>query len=160
MDWMSEKATAAALRSKNDSLLAQRQRLTQELETLNDHELEITEIKREVDRLNASYKAYADRREESRIDQALEAEQISSISVVQPPTFSERPVTPKTMVVLAIGSFLAITGAFLLVIIADYFDDSFATPEQVERQLDLPVLVSIRRMSAARNIQAHWRSAP
>ena len=74
-----------------------------ELDELNDHELQIVELDGEVERLTATYKMYADRLEQTRIDQAVEAEQISSINIVQPPTLSDRPVTPRKLPLLAIG---------------------------------------------------------
>lgn len=155
LDWLTETATITALRSKRQSLLAQQHELHNELDELNDHELQIVELDGEVERLTATYKMYADRLEQTRIDQAVEAEQISSINIVQPPTLSDRPVTPRKLPLLAIGLLLAASGSVCLVIAADYFDSSFTTPDQVERQLELPVLVSIPRMSRQRLVEVN-----
>ncbi len=157
--WMSEKATVAALRSKNKSLTSQQEKLVRELKSLNDHELQIAELQRKVELFAASYKTYARRLEEARIGEALEAGQISSITIVQRPTYSEQPVAPKKLLVLALGLFFATSGSVFVVIAAEYFSNSFATPEQVERQLALPVLVSIPRTSRHQEVDLSWKSS-
>ena len=153
LDWLTEKATITAVRSKGQTLLAQRQNLREELEALNNQELEIADLQAEVERLTETYKKYADRQEEARIDQALDAQQISSINVVQSPTLSDRRASPKVLPVMAIGLFLATFGSVFVVIAADYFDSSFSTSGQVERQLELPVLVSIPHTSRERLVE-------
>ena len=64
------------------------------LESLNDKEVEIARLQRELDLASINYKKYAENSELARINDAVEAAKISSINLLQPPSFSETPVSP------------------------------------------------------------------
>jgi uncharacterized protein involved in exopolysaccharide biosynthesis len=64
------------------------------LESLNDKEVEIARLQRELDLASVNYKKYAENTELSRINDEVEAAKISSINMLQPPSFSETPVFP------------------------------------------------------------------
>jgi uncharacterized protein involved in exopolysaccharide biosynthesis len=88
-----------------------------ELKTLNAAELDLNRIEREIDLTRANYRKYSENLEQVRIDQELETAKISSLNLMQPPTFSETPATPDPIVTLtmgACGSLLAGVGFALL----------------------------------------------
>jgi uncharacterized protein involved in exopolysaccharide biosynthesis len=88
-----------------------------ELKKLNAAELELNHIEREIDLARTNYRKYSENFEQVRIDQELEAAKISSLNLMQPPTFSETPATPDPMTTLTmggIGSLLAGVGVALL----------------------------------------------
>ena len=64
------------------------------LESLNDKEVEIARLQRELDLASVNYKKYAENTELARINDEVEAAKISSINMLQPPSFSETPVSP------------------------------------------------------------------
>ena len=86
-----------------------------------------------------------DQLEQARIGDAIEANRISNVNVVQPPSFIERPVSPRPALVLGVA--LILRGlrfggsGFRL----EYLDRSLKTPAEIESQLGLPVLASIPR---------------
>ena len=98
----------------------------------------------------ANYHKYSDNLEQARIDQALQMEKISNISIVQPATYLMKPVGPRKMLNLALGLFLGVFGGIGLAFFAQYVDHSFKTPEDVEERLELPTLVAIPRVRANR----------
>ena len=51
-------------------------------------------LQRELALQDAKYRKYSENREQARIDQALETNKISNISVVQQATASTKPVRP------------------------------------------------------------------
>ena len=57
---------------------------------LNDVELQITQLKRDLELQERSYRKYSENLEQARIDQALKLERISNISVAQGATHSPK----------------------------------------------------------------------
>jgi uncharacterized protein involved in exopolysaccharide biosynthesis len=96
-------ATLASLAARTQSLQATIADVTDELKKLNDSELEINRLEREIELARASYVKYSENLEQARINQELEDAKISSLNFMQAPTFSETPVSPKPIVTLAVG---------------------------------------------------------
>lgn len=93
--------SASAARTK--SLEASIASVQQELKNINDSELQIRRLEREIDLAQTNYRKYAENLEEARINQELENAKISSLNVMQPPTISETPVSPQPIVTLMVG---------------------------------------------------------
>ena len=96
-------ASLSALTARTQSLEAAVAAVQEELKNLNDSELEIHRLEREIDLAQANYLRYAENLEEARINQELENAKISSLNAMQPPTFSETPVSPKPVLTLMVG---------------------------------------------------------
>jgi uncharacterized protein involved in exopolysaccharide biosynthesis len=120
-------AAALALQEREASLVALSARCTAldeklamangELKKLNAAEVDLNRIEREIDLVRTNYRKYSENLEQVRIDQEIEAAKISSLNLMQPPTFSETPATPDPIVTLAmggVGSLLAGIGVALL----------------------------------------------
>ena len=108
---LTEQARAKSLKSKSAELSAQYAALLKQLQTLNDHEGRLTQLRQEVDRLQAAHKTYSEKFEQARIDWALGEQHISNVNVVQPPTFVTRPVSPKKRIVVFLGLIVAAIGS-------------------------------------------------
>jgi uncharacterized protein involved in exopolysaccharide biosynthesis len=74
-----------------------------ELETLNDNEIRVARLKREMEIQDANYRKYAVDTEQARIDHSLEAARISNITVAQPPTLESYPASPVVPLNLFLG---------------------------------------------------------
>jgi uncharacterized protein involved in exopolysaccharide biosynthesis len=85
---------------------------------------------------------YANKREEARIGDALDEDGILNIAVAEQPHVPALPAWP-----LWAATFLSFAGACFfstgLVFVADYFDPSFRTPDEVVQFLGTPVLGSL-----------------
>ena len=96
-----------------------------------------------------TYLLYVKKREEARVDDALDQRGIVNVAIAQPPVSPVLPVTSAWMI-LATG-FLAAgacgTGAAFA---ADYLDTGFRTPDDVLAYLNVPVLASLPRTSTGR----------
>ena len=134
----SDNAEAASLETQMADI---RTRLTD----MNDTQEHVNELVRKTELIEASYRQYVQNREQARIDEALESDRISNVNVVQPPTFVEKPVSPKMGLALACGLVLATLGALTLAFASEHFDRSVKTAEEVERELGVPVLLSVPR---------------
>lgn len=111
-----EEANSASYQSKISALDEQYAQLRDRVRTLNEHEVMITDLEREVNLATAKYQAYADHLEQARIGEALENFRISNVNVVQRPSLVERPVSPRKMVIAGLGALTALCGSVCLVI--------------------------------------------
>jgi uncharacterized protein involved in exopolysaccharide biosynthesis len=141
----STQAIAAAAKAECDSLKQQFEAVQTKIRALNDDEMRITKLSLKTALLEESYQKYAINREQARIDSALEAGRVSNVNLVQPPTYVAKPSSPLVKLTLAMGLVLATIGAVLAALVAEYFDRSLRTPEQIEQELGVPVLFSVPR---------------
>ncbi len=142
---MTAQAMAAAQKAEAKSLEEQYASVMSKLRTLNDNESHITQLNRQVALLETSYSSYATNREQARIDAALEAGRISNVNVVQPASFVGKATNPKMAISLLAGFFVASIGAVLLAFAVEYFDRSLKSPQQIEQELGIPVLLAVPR---------------
>jgi uncharacterized protein involved in exopolysaccharide biosynthesis len=141
-----------ALRAKAGGLRAQLDEQKTELRALNDNDLRIHRQEREVALQESQYRRYAENLEQAQIDQALEAERLSNISIIQPATLEIEPVRPRVLVNFLVGLMLAFAIGAGVAFVAERLDRSVKSRTDLEAQLGLPVLGSVPHMGpAARN---------
>lgn len=146
---LTEEATVASLESEHAALQRELKEVGERLTDLNRQEVKIAQLQTTVDLARVKYQVLTEKLEQARIVEALEEQQITSVNVVQPASFEEKPVSPKVGLTLALGLIGSLGGACGLALAAEYLDTSFTHPAQVEHQLGLPVLVSIPRATEA-----------
>jgi uncharacterized protein involved in exopolysaccharide biosynthesis len=137
-----------ALRVKRDRLDKQLAELRSDLKVMHDRELEIARLRREAGLLETRFRRYAESFEQASIDQELQRERISNISIVQPAVTDIKPVKPKRALNLALGVAFGLMGGLALAVAAEYFDHTLKTPDDVEKHLGLPVLASVPELRA------------
>ena len=93
--------------------------MRQELAALNDNELRVAALQREVDLLDADYRKYSNNLEQSRIDQQLETQRMSNIGIVQPASYEPRPIRPQTALNLLLGICVGLFGGLALPLVLD-----------------------------------------
>jgi len=140
---LSKEPALSSLEVKADTLRAELAEVRGELKTLNESERRIAKLQREIDLQDTNYRKYSVTLEQARIDEALGSQRISNISVVQPATYALKPVRPRKLINLMLGVLVGGLGSLGLAVLAEHLDHSFKTPEDIERKLELPVLVSI-----------------
>jgi len=145
-----EQAALSSLQAKVEKLREQLATAKEGLKALNDADLKITSLRREISIEEANYRRYVENLEQGRIDRALESEKISNIGVVQPATLPTSPVPRRKVLNLALGLFVGFFGAIGLAFFFEYIDHSIRTPEEIEEKLLLPALASIPRVRVNR----------
>jgi len=143
LEWLSEEGSHSSLLAKAETLKQQLAKAKSELQAVNESEMQLTNLERELDLQRANYRKYSESMEQARIDQALEMDKISNISIIQPPSYPVEPVKSRAILKLAMGFILGIFGGVGLAFVSEHLDHSFTKPEDVERQLQLPTLASI-----------------
>jgi uncharacterized protein involved in exopolysaccharide biosynthesis len=143
---LAEQSTYESLEARAKSLKRQLARLQLDLAALNQQEVQVKELERGVKVAETNYLTYMASLEQTRVDQALKQQEISNINVIQPASLVLKPVSPKKGLTLAIAFVVAICGGVALAFLSDQLDHSLGTPEDIEKRLGLPTLVSIPHM--------------
>ena len=124
---------ASGFESKLSGLSTQFDSLTAKLKSLNAQETKIAELQQQTDLFREKYNTYSESLEQSRMDLALEEGLISNVSVVQPPTFVPKPVSPKKAITLIVGFMFGCVGAVCFAFLSEYLEvlraDAAAPPE-------------------------------
>jgi len=109
---------------------------------LNQKDLEQQDLVRAVKTEEANYLLYLNKREEARISDALDTQRITNVAIAEAPAVPALPVHSRWLYV-----FLGIPCALLVSVgsafVADHFDASFRTPEEVAGFLNTPVLAAM-----------------
>ncbi len=125
---LSEEPALASLQAQAEKLRGQLAGVRQELTALNEHEMRIAALQREVDLLETDYRKYSASMEQARIDQQLEAQHMSNIGVVQAASFEPRPLRPQMMMNLLLGIGAGLFGGLALPFVLEQFGGSPAAP--------------------------------
>ncbi|MDH7600143.1 MAG: cellulose synthase operon protein YhjQ/BcsQ [Sedimentisphaerales bacterium] len=140
---ITEQATLAALQAQVEVLKKDLEQANTDLRTLNDVGGKIRDLTREIEIEEAKYRRYADSLEQARVDQAMQDERISNISVIQPATLPILPAGPNKPLLAALGLVLAILGSITIAMVAEHADHTIKTPDDVTDHLGLPTLASV-----------------
>jgi len=144
---LEEESQLASLEAVERSLQDQATALVKRLQEVNDQALVIEELDREAQLLGESYASYSENLEQARIDGALQRQQITNVNIAQPASLSHRPVSPRLPILAALGLVVAVGGSFGLALGSERLDQRLWSPDQVEADLEIPVLMTLPRLS-------------
>lgn len=99
-----------------------------------------------------NYKHYLEKSEEARINKTLGDQKITSISVVDRPTITLKPVKPRKTILLISYLFGGILLGGFAVLLREVFDETFRTPKQLSSALQLPVITSFPAKDSAAHL--------
>jgi uncharacterized protein involved in exopolysaccharide biosynthesis len=105
--------------------------------------VDFDQLQHEADMNRQNYQLYLTKFEESRISDAMDAEKIANVSLIEPARRPLKPVSPKVRLNMALAVFLGLFGGLGLAFLLEFLDDSLEKIEDVEKHLELPVLASI-----------------
>ncbi len=138
-----QQTVLAGLKAGQEKLASQKAELQKAMEGFNDGEIDIDRLEQEEQIARNKFSQYNSSLEESRMSQALEDSQISSISTVQEPTLSRKPVNPSKVLVLLAGCCIAFAGVIASVLLSEQLDDRVRSESVLAELTGLPVLSSI-----------------
>jgi uncharacterized protein involved in exopolysaccharide biosynthesis len=114
----------------------------QTAEGLGENVLTQDDLQRKLKAAEDKYLVYANKREEARIEDALDVNGILNVTLAQEPRVPALPTWP-----MWAATCLSFAAAFAFstgtAFAADYLDPSFRTPDEVARVLGAPVLVAL-----------------
>lgn len=126
------------------TLQAQRLAVDKRLAELAGNENEMRTLERDRRLAEVNYEAAAKRLRDESAMAELDRKRRSSVSVVQAPRV---PLQANSLrpVVLVVGVFLSLCAALLVAFLSALWRDTYLLPEQLQRDLDVPLLAAIPR---------------
>ncbi len=132
-----------AIRAKTENLAERSAKAQTSLRALNASEVKVQEISRRVAQLDESYQRYVNKLEQARIERALADQPSSNIDIAQAPSLTVHAIRPNVALVIMLGVWAGVFAGVGAAYLSEYLDDSFRSPAEVERALDLPVVLSL-----------------
>jgi uncharacterized protein involved in exopolysaccharide biosynthesis len=142
-DYSAEQARATATQAVVSMYQSRAQKLEQSGLIQQD-------LLREAKQNEDNYLLYLHKREEARIEEALDRTRILNVAMVQEPTVPVAPVRPPYIFGI-VGLLLAVTLSTGVVFTREYLDSSFRTPSEVLSELRIPVLAALPLAGNGRN---------
>ena len=124
------------------ALAQQRAEIDARLDAFAASERELMALERERRLAEANYEAAAKRLRDELSMVELDRKRRSNVSIVQPPLVPLRGSSVAPLI-LVVGTVLSLVGAALVAFLSALWRDTFLTPEQVERELGIPLLAAI-----------------
>jgi capsular exopolysaccharide synthesis family protein len=149
LDLANSQALLASDKAKLATLKEQLSSAQSDIQRINDTELQLTQLVREKEISDLNYRKYAESLEQTRIDNELETDRISNISVSQAPTNPLYPIRPRVLLNVVLGALLGLFGGLGVAFFFDYLDHTFKKPEDIESKLQfaafgaVPLLTTI-----------------
>jgi uncharacterized protein involved in exopolysaccharide biosynthesis len=143
LDLLQTKAKKEAQQGRLTAAQKQQSELKKQLKELNEAEVQLGDLERNVQLLDGKYRMHVDKLEQARVNDALGRDGISNVKVAQAATLVTKPSAPKKPLLLMLGIVVALSGALAVPIVAELFDERLNTAEQVEIELGLPVLMAL-----------------
>ena len=151
--YLEARATVAGNRARLAGLNRGKKEATKRLKQLNDAEVLASEKLRKVAVAEQYLAIYTQPRGESKAMGALDARNISDVKVAQDPTLTLKHVNPKASLVLPMGFLCGLLAALGTSLFLDRNHLSSTLNESdVEKALDLPVLVTLPRVYSSRHM--------
>jgi len=131
------RATYEAAKSQEELLKARLEEVKEEVAVIQDRGIQYNILKREVDTTRQLYDDILQRLKEVGVATAVEANNISVVDRAQKPEFPFKPNHRRNILLAMI---LGLFGGIGLAFLFEHLDDTIKHPEDVERQLGIPVL--------------------
>lgn len=133
-------AASSTVRSNQiGAIRAELHNLDQGADLLRLAELELSVVK-------DKYLSNAARREQARVDQALDSSGVADVSILSPPNALNEPVFPRKMLIMGVGGFAGLMLGFGLALVVAWTDDTIYSANDL-RGPALPIYLGEFRMS-------------
>lgn len=140
-------ARVAGLEARWNILQKQLELLQKEQATLNARAPEIADLERRRDTYEKEYRFYSTAVEEARVDATRTSGRLANISVVQSASPPARDTKMLYQIVAAVFFGGLVLGLGLALGLEFYADQTLRRPTQVARNLNIPVFLTVPRMS-------------
>lgn len=144
--------------SKKDSLEKGLQEMERKLEVLEEKSERARELQLDVTIAKDRYLRYVSKEEEARLENLKGGDKLIAVSIVGHPTFSIKPVSPKTFLFVLGALVLAFPLGIGVVLLANFFDHTFHDPAHLHAFSGYPVLTSLDKLSPSQLVPFHRRA--
>jgi uncharacterized protein involved in exopolysaccharide biosynthesis len=143
LDLMTERSQLYAAMARMQTLKSEREARQAQLDRLAGDEIKLARLEREVDIADQEYREYMSRHQRADISAAMDSSRVSNVSIVQPASFTSKPVAPRRKLNLLLSMLAGIFGGLGIAFLTEFLDSSIKSRNDVTRRLGLPVLVTL-----------------
>jgi len=135
-------------KSREKVRIAQLANYRNRLDELGNIEVELNQLRNEVDVDRKNFQLYLAKLEESRISDAMDTERVANVSLIETAKPPVKPVSPNMPFNIFLGILMGAVGAIGFAVLIENVDDRLERVEEVEDRLGLPVLATIPELGA------------
>jgi polysaccharide biosynthesis protein PslE len=135
-----------ALRAREEAHASKLKEFQDRLSTLEQVSVEFNHLKQASQADEQNNRLYQTKFEELRISNAMDAEKIAGVRVIEPARIPSSPIDSKKTFKLLAGMLFGLLGGIAFAIVAHLMSGKLETTDDVQRYLNLPVLASIPRL--------------
>jgi polysaccharide biosynthesis transport protein len=151
------KTSAVGLQALLEESLVQKDEKQREIRELLDFEVDLSEVNREIDVASTSLVSLREKQEQARVVDDLREKRISSVKESQPPSFAEKPSSPKKPLIVLAAIMMGLLGGIGLIGLREYTRKTIRRPDEVERRLGCPVLAGVPENRLLRQVSSGTR---
>ncbi|MEW5801023.1 MAG: Wzz/FepE/Etk N-terminal domain-containing protein [bacterium] len=140
---LKNQADLRSFMAKRDNLEKNLLICEQKLNDLNETEVELNQLQRQIKIEEENFRLYRKKVEENRISDAMDTARFANISVIEPALTPLLPKPSMKMVKVFVAVVLGLAAGLGTALLFELMDHSIGTAEELEASLDLPVLGSI-----------------
>lgn len=137
----------AQLEAEETSLATLAKKLTEHREKVSQFanlEIEEDRLLRALQAKKLELEEFQQSERRSLFASKMDAHKVSSVQLLENPSFNDEPVEPDRKMFMVLAVFLGVFGGIAFAFLADFLDDSVRAAKDVSRFLKLPVLATIR----------------
>lgn len=143
LDLLQARSELAALVSRADELNLLLSEARRELTNINNQEASLQQMERKRTIQENNYLKYYNNLEQARIDEELQKQKLSNISIIQSATLPMKPVRPNKLMNITLGFLLALFGSIGLAFFSEHLDHSIKTTRDIEERIKIRTLAVI-----------------
>ena len=104
-----------------------------ELKKMDQAETDLQKIQLEISVVETRYLANASKREAARTEEMMNRAQVANVSIVSPPSYSEKPVSPKRLLLMGLALMAGLCGGLCLGLFIEWQSDIIYSARDLER---------------------------
>ncbi|MFH1703496.1 MAG: GNVR domain-containing protein [Nitrospirota bacterium] len=137
------KAELSSQEAKETSLKLQLAQLDRAIQNFDLREKELHNLRREQENNEKNYQTYLHKVEEARISDDMNRQKMANLSVIQAAAVPTKPIKPKKGLNIFLSVILGAVSGLGYAFFSEYTAQGLSTPEDAEKRLNLPVIVTI-----------------
>jgi len=124
-------------------------RYASDLTDLPTEEFHLSRLREELDSAERLYQTWLDQANSTQIAKAVQAADVGNpVILLEPPQVPLSPYAPDKNRILALAIGMGLALGLAAAVVAEYFDLTLKSPEQIEAALGVPILGTVPRMQA------------
>ncbi len=143
LDLEREKANLQSNLAVKQSTEIELKKKKEELAVLVDSGSMYLSLQRDVNIADGEYRKYRETLHQSNVFAALDIDKVSNVSMIQAPTYPERPSKGHKKRNLLLGLVLAVGGGIGIIFFREFLDQTLKTDEDVNKYLGVSVLTTV-----------------